>query len=91
MAKVRLQKTIRSIGSECQLYYDDNANTYIKLRYMDTHRKDVSRWYFKRVVVDDDGHLHMALGGITEENVIMARPKKGQSALDTMPESISLD
>lgn len=94
MTQVKLHKQIRSVGSDCQLYSDEDGNSYIKLRYVDASDNTVSHWYYKRVIVDDEGNFHMALGSLREEAVELAdgfnfrRPIRRS---DVMPPSIPLD
>ena len=93
MESLTLYKLPQSVGSELRLYEDDDHTKYVKCRYVHVNFCNpnirVLRWYFRAIDFDKDGNMILDRRMVAEENVDIVRPKKGQSALDTMPKSFA--
>ena len=90
MKGLTLYCTPKPVGSDLQIYVDDDGNRYIRTRYVSTRRTDsTSAWYFRRVDFTDDGAMLLDRSLTHEANVTIAQPKPGRSALDVMPKSFA--
>lgn len=87
MKHLKLYKTPRSVGSDLQVYVDDDGNKYIRCRFINSIESE--RWHFQKVDFDTEGNLFLDPHLILEENVEISRPPEGRSALDTMPPSFA--